>query len=83
MRRERPPHNLYWIPKACGSHKAATAVSDGHQPSVEKVGELYLLKLARHNVADQERTALDSDQALDDGSPTWPPYAKWSTIASV
>jgi hypothetical protein len=29
-RKERPTRNLYWIPEACRSHEAATAVSDGH-----------------------------------------------------
>jgi hypothetical protein len=93
-RKERPTRNLHWTPKASGSQKAATAVSDGHQtqprcqtdlngsidvathrearsqPSVEKMGGLYLLKLVCYNVADQERASLDFDQALDDGSPT-------------
>jgi hypothetical protein len=99
-RKERPTRNLYWIPEACRSHEAATAVSDGHQtlprcqtdlngsidvathgearsqPGVEKMGELYLLKLVCYNAADHERASLDLDQALDDGSRTWSPDAK-------
>jgi Tol biopolymer transport system component len=43
----------------------------------EKVEELYLLKLFRYDLADQQLTALDIDQTLDENYPTWSPDGKW------
>jgi Tol biopolymer transport system component len=45
-----------------------------------KVGELYLLKLFRYDLADQELTALDIDRALDESYPTWSPDGKWIAV---
>jgi ABC-type nickel/cobalt efflux system permease component RcnA/Tol biopolymer transport system component len=47
---------------------------------LEKAGELYLHQLFRYDLAEQELTALDTGQALDENYPTWSPDGKWIAL---